>query len=103
MTAMAWDTPPQGGEDVFGFIGIDEHTHKGCVIQCATDLGARLIMLDASTVPSDFVLFSFSFDKAYPCKAIHRTDEVIDAWFDFDGETIFNDQAFGANHVRRCA
>ncbi|MDO9427811.1 MAG: PilZ domain-containing protein [Methylobacterium sp.] len=91
MTATAWDTPLEGGENVFGFIGIDEHTHKGCVIQCATDLGVRLIMLDSSTVPIDFVLFSFDFNKSYPCKTIRRTDEVIDAWIDSDGDVICND------------
>ena len=84
MRASAWDPVRPDAQDVFGFIAVDEHTHKGCVIQEATDLGTRLVMIDASAVPGDFVLFNFLFDKALPCKAIARSDEVIDAWFNCD-------------------
>lgn len=84
MQARAWDAVELDAQNVFGFIAIDEHTHKGCVIQEATDLGARLVMIDAGAVPGDFVLYSYSFDTALPCKAIARTDEMIDAWFNCD-------------------
>lgn len=69
----------------FGFIAIDEHTHKGCVIQDATDLGASLVMIDTTSVPDAFVLYSLHFDRAQPCKVVWRTDEVIGAWFDGEG------------------
>lgn len=72
-------------QTAFGFIAIDEHTHKGCVIQESTDLGAYLVMIDATLVPDTFVLYSLFFDKAQPCHVVWRTDEVIGAWFDGDG------------------
>lgn len=84
MTARAWNHIEPDPQDLFGFIAIDEHTHKGCVIQEATDLGARLVMIDADAVPGDFILYSFSFEKALPCKAVSRDDEVITAWFNCD-------------------
>lgn len=84
MPARAWDSVEPDAQNAFGFIAIDEHTHKGCVIQEATDLGARLVMIDAGAVPGDFVLYSYSFDTALPCRAIARTDEMIDVWFNCD-------------------
>lgn len=41
-------------------------------------------MIDADAVPGDFILYSFSFEKALPCKAVSRDDEVITAWFNCD-------------------
>ena len=84
MVTSAWDLTETDSRHVFGFIAIDEHTYKGCVIQEATDLGARLVTIDANAVPPEFVLYSFSFTNATPCKAIARNDETIDAWFNCD-------------------
>lgn len=68
--------------EAFGFIGVDEHTLKGCVIQEATDLGVLLVMLDTSAVPDDFILYSMSFGEGRRCKVVSRTDETIGAWLD---------------------
>ncbi|MFD0938661.1 hypothetical protein ACFQ12_26185, partial [Methylobacterium trifolii] len=82
MSDMPWDYPMPAAEETFGFISIDEHTHMGCVIETATDLGASLVMLDAAPVPDRFMLYSLGFDRAQLCRAVGRTDETIRAWFD---------------------
>lgn len=84
MAATASLPSERDTQTAFGFIAIDEHTHKGCVIQEATDLGAYLVMIDTTVVPDRFVLYSLFFDRAQPCKVVWRTDEVIGAWFDGD-------------------
>lgn len=88
MAVKAWDHLEPNSEDVFGFISVDEHSYKGCVIQDATDLGARLILINADIIPEEFVLCSISFDKAVPCTSVSRTDESIDAWYDCDNRDV---------------
>ena len=83
MGRSAWELVEKDDDPDFGFIAIDEHTYKGCVIQEITDLGARLIMIDARSVTDDFILFSFYLDKSTLCRAISRNDEIIYAWFNF--------------------
>jgi hypothetical protein len=100
MAAKAWDHIEPNTQDLFGFIAIDEHTHKGCVIQEATELGARLVMIGADAVPADFVLYSFTFDKALPCKAVSRSDEVITAWFNCNMTEPGCEPPFRARHAR---
>ncbi|WP_156376309.1 MULTISPECIES: hypothetical protein [unclassified Methylobacterium] len=91
MTAKAWDHIEPDSEDAFGFIVVDEHSYKGCVIQDATDLGARLILINAEMIPMNFVLCSLSFDKAVLCASVSRTDESIDVWYDCDDcDVMFN-------------
>ncbi|MCJ2034012.1 hypothetical protein [Methylobacterium sp. J-068] len=101
MATRAWDHIETNTEQLFGFIAIDEHTHKGCVIQDSTDLGARLVMIGADAVPGDFVLYSFAFDKALPCKAVSRSDEVITAWFNCDRTDIGCEPLTGAHDANR--
>ncbi|MCJ2081847.1 PilZ domain-containing protein [Methylobacterium sp. J-090] len=82
MAAAAITHMEDNATEAFGFIGVDEHTLKGCVIQEATDLGVLLVMLDTSMVPDDFVLYSMSLDKGRRCRVVIRTDETIGAWLD---------------------
>lgn len=100
MIAKAWDHVDQNTQDAFGFIAIDEHTHKGCVIQEATDMGVRLVMIDTRNVPVDFILYSVLFDNAFTCKVIARTEEVIDAWFDCDHMKSASLSSIGKQHVK---
>lgn len=80
--ASAFAGIEENAETAFGFIAIDEHTFKGCVIHETTDLGAHLVMLDTGSVPNEFILYPISFDRAQLCKIIWRTDESIGAWFE---------------------
>lgn len=82
MAAKAWDHIEYNSEDAFGFIVIDEHSYKGCVIQNSTDLGARLVLINADLIPDQFVLCSISFDKSVQCVSVSRTDESIDVLYD---------------------
>jgi hypothetical protein len=84
MAAKAWDHIEHNSEEAFGFIVIDEHSYKGCVIQEATDLGAKLILINADFIPDQFVRYSISFNKDVQCESISRTDESIDVWYDCD-------------------
>lgn len=65
-----------------GVVSLDEHTVVPCLICDRTDLGARLTLLDASPVPTEFLLGMPDEDDARLCKVIWRTPEVIGAWFD---------------------
>ncbi|KQP11198.1 hypothetical protein ASF28_09135 [Methylobacterium sp. Leaf99] len=88
--ASAFADIEAGSEGTFAFIAIDEHTFKGCVIHKATDLGAHLIMLNTSGVPSEFILYPMGLDRAQLCKVIWRTDEAIGAWFEANADEGYN-------------
>ncbi len=74
------------GSAIYGYeigsVSLDEHTVVPCLICERTDLGARLTLLDASPVPTSFLLGMPEDGDTRLCTVIWRTPEVIGAWFD---------------------
>lgn len=65
-----------------GAIAVDEHTWMPVIVCDKTDMGARLALLDTTSVPETFLLKMLDAEHAQLCKTIWRTPEVIGAWFD---------------------
>ena len=67
--------------DAVGSIAVDEHTSLACLIYDISDVGIRITLPQAETVPARFVLDAPCLGDARVCRVAWRTDESIGAQF----------------------
>jgi hypothetical protein len=72
---------PRQRLDENGLITVDEHTSIPCLIYDLSELGVRLVSLDAGTVPDTFILASGRLPEVRVCEIVWRTQEEIGARF----------------------